>query len=124
MRLIGLKAMEGVVSSDALYASDTKVQLEIIIQPVLHNVNVTQVSLDKLRARFSAYALLYIIDNIGHLPDFRETGDNIENVKPLSVHGDLLEEVDVGAMALRVLQELFVRSNAATVRVAMGPLFA
>lgn len=49
--MIGLKAMEGVVSSDALYASDTKVQLEIIIQPVLRNVAVTQMSLEKLKAR-------------------------------------------------------------------------
>ncbi|KAG0256113.1 plasma membrane localization protein [Mortierella polycephala] len=108
-RMIGLRALEAVVSSSALYASDSKGQLDLVLPAILDGLidatNGVQIELEdrpdpvlSVRRSVSIHATLH--------PDNMVTDD------------------DVTAEALRCLCALFKTPNGNNVKLALGPTFS
>ncbi|KAG0268663.1 plasma membrane localization protein [Linnemannia exigua] len=109
-RMVGLKAMGGVVSSNALYACDCISQLSLVIPPILDSLIDTkdglQVPLEESKEQIA--------------PSPRPSS---------SIQGTLYPEIeitdeDVTAEALQCLTSLFKTPNGGNVKLALQPTFA
>ncbi|KAG0309666.1 Coronin-7 [Dissophora globulifera] len=110
-RLVGLEALEGVVTSTALYAYDHKAQLSHVLPPILDCL---------INSKDGIQAVLE--EPMHHIA--REASR-----RSMSIHTDQLEkeveDEDVTAYALQCVRSLFKCNNkGASVRLALGPTFS
>ncbi|KAF9412816.1 plasma membrane localization protein, partial [Podila epigama] len=109
-RLIGLKALEGVVSSSALYACEPKAQLNLVLPSILDCL---------IDAKNGVQVLL------------EEAHEPVEASprRSMSIHAatqpeTVVSDDDVTAAALQCLCALFKTPNGSNVKLALGPTFA
>ncbi|KAG0211246.1 plasma membrane localization protein [Mortierella sp. NVP41] len=108
-KLVGLKAMEGVVSSSALYACDVRSQLDLVLPSILES----------------------LIDTKDGLQVPLEEGKDPATPSPRpssSIHGTLhpeneVTDEEVTAEALQCLGALFRTPNGGNVKLALRPTF-
>lgn len=109
-RMIGLRALEGVVSSKALYACDHKAQLNLVLPAILDclidSKNGVQIALNSV-------------------PDTPAEQSIRRSVSiHIAVHPDnVVSDDDVTAEAVRCLRALFKTPNGSNVKLALGPTF-
>ncbi|KAG0372933.1 plasma membrane localization protein [Mortierella sp. AD032] len=109
-RMIGLRALEGVVSSKALYACDHKAQLSLVLPAILDclidSKNGVQIALNSASA-----------------PDSDQSPRRSVSIH-VAVHPDnVVSDDDVTAEAVRCLRALFKTPNGSNVKLALGPTF-
>ncbi|KAG0274069.1 plasma membrane localization protein [Linnemannia exigua] len=109
-RMIGLRALEGVVSSKALYACDHKAQLNLVLPAILDclidSKNGVQIALNSASA-----------------PDSDQSPRRSVSIH-VAVHPDnVVSDDDVTAEAVRCLRALFKTPNGSNVKLALGPTF-
>ncbi|KAF9093432.1 plasma membrane localization protein, partial [Mortierella sp. GBA35] len=107
-RMIGLRALEGVVSSKALYACDHKAQLKLVLPAILDclidSKNGVQIALNST-------------------PDPDQSIRRSVSIH-VAVHPDnVVSDDDVTAEAVRCLRALFKTPNGSNVKLALGPTF-
>ncbi|KAF9289252.1 plasma membrane localization protein [Mortierella alpina] len=106
-RMIGLRALEAVVSSSALYACDYKAQLNLVLPAILD----------------------CLIDSKNGVQIPLETGTTAMSPRRsvsihVAVHPDnVVTDEDVTAEAVRCLRALFKTPNGGNVKLALGPTF-
>ncbi|KAI1300122.1 membrane anchoring protein efr3a [Mortierella claussenii] len=106
-RMIGLRALEAVVSSSALYACDPKAQLNLVLPAILDCL------ID------SKNAVNIALDSSPDSPSIRRSVSI-----HVAVHPDnIVTDDDVTAEAVRCLCALFKTPNGGNVRLALGPTF-
>ncbi|KAF9942325.1 plasma membrane localization protein [Mortierella alpina] len=108
-RMIGLRALEAVVSSSALYACDHKAQLSLVLPAILDCLidsrNGVQIPLDSGSTTAMAPRRSVSIH--------------------VAVHPDnVVTDEDVTAEAVRCLRALFKTPNGGNVKLALGPTFS
>ncbi|KAF9581200.1 plasma membrane localization protein, partial [Lunasporangiospora selenospora] len=107
-RLIGLRALEAVVSSSALYACEPKAQLALVLPAILD----------------------CLIDSKNGISIALEGADETTSVRrSLSIHAavhpdNTVTDDDVTAEAGRCLRALLKSQNGSNVRMVLGPIFA
>ncbi|KAG0211912.1 plasma membrane localization protein [Mortierella sp. GBA30] len=109
-RVIGLSALEGVVSSSALYACDPRAQLDLVLPPILDS----------------------LIDSKDGIHVSLEGNKPPTTASPrhsVSVHGSVLPESEitdgeVTAEGLQCLCTLFKTPNGGNVKITLGPTFS
>ncbi|KAF8925572.1 hypothetical protein EDD21DRAFT_407234 [Dissophora ornata] len=108
-RVVGLKALEGVVTSSALYAYDHNAQLGRVLPPVLdcliHATDGVHVPLE---------------DHVHHVPGSPHPSASIHTAA--HPEKDTTDD-DVTAEALQCLRSLFKSTNSAYVKIALTPTF-
>ncbi|KAF8951322.1 plasma membrane localization protein [Entomortierella lignicola] len=106
-RMIGLRALEAVVSSHALYACDTQAQLNLVLPAILERL---------IEAKNGVNVPL---TNSEEAPSIRRSVSIHVAVHPDNVVSD----EDVTQEALRCLRALFKSPNGGNVRLALGSTF-
>ncbi|KAG0338962.1 plasma membrane localization protein [Podila horticola] len=109
-RLIGLKALEGVVSSSALYACDPKAQLNMVLPAILD-------------------CLIDSKNGVQVLLEDEQEPEEASSRRSMSIHAsvhpdNVVSDDDVTAAALQCLRALFKTPNGGNVKLALGPTFA
>ncbi|KAG9321043.1 hypothetical protein KVV02_002473 [Mortierella alpina] len=110
-RVIGLRALQGVVSSSALYACDPRAQLDLVLPPILDSLidskDGIQVSLESCKSTTTASPR-----------------------NSVSVHGPMVDpeseitDSEVTAEGLQCLCALFKTPNGGNVKLSLGPTFS
>ncbi|KAF9905629.1 plasma membrane localization protein [Lobosporangium transversale] len=107
-RMIGLRALEAVVSSRALYASDFKAQLNLVLPAILD------------RLIDSKNGVNIALDDSPNTTSLRRSVSI-----HIAVHPDnIVTDEDVTAEALRCLRALLKNPNGGDVKLALGPTFS
>ncbi|KAF9165043.1 plasma membrane localization protein [Actinomortierella ambigua] len=108
-RMVGLRALNGVVSSQALYACDHKAQLNMVLPSILDILIESKTTLDAVEPSEPV------------VPQSPRRSMSIHQ----AVHPDntVLDD-DVTAEALLCLRALFKTPNGANVRLTLGPTFS
>ncbi|KAF9126476.1 plasma membrane localization protein [Mortierella sp. 14UC] len=109
-RMVGLKAMGGVVSSNALYACDSRSQLSLVLPPILDSLIDTKDGLQVLLEESKEQVA----------PSLRPSSSIQGAFHPES---EVTDE-DVTAEALQCLTSLFKTPNGSNVKLALQPTFA
>ncbi|KAI9234048.1 MAG: hypothetical protein BYD32DRAFT_424394 [Podila humilis] len=109
-RLVGLKALEGVVSSSALYACDPKAQLNMVLPAILD-------------------CLIDSKNGVQVLLEEEQEPEEASSRRSMSFHAavhpdNVVSDDDVTAAALQCLRALFQTPNGGNVKLALGPTFA
>ncbi|KAF9560455.1 membrane anchoring protein efr3a [Mortierella alpina] len=110
-RVIGLRALQGVVSSSALYACDPRAQLDLVLPPILDS----------------------LIDSKDGIQVSLESCKPTASTSPrnsVSVHGPMVDpdseitDSEVTAEGLQCLCALFKTPNGGNVKLSLGPTFS
>ncbi|KAF9900040.1 plasma membrane localization protein [Linnemannia zychae] len=110
-RMVGLKAMGGVVSSSALYSCDIRSQLNLVLPPILDSLIDTKDGLQVLLEENKEQTIA---------PSPRPSSSIQGTLHPES---EVTDE-DVTAEALQCLTSLFKTPNGGNVKLALQPTFA
>ncbi|CAG8664590.1 1043_t:CDS:10 [Funneliformis caledonium] len=105
-RSIGLYALQGAATSNALYASDAKTQLQYIIPAILHNLTDDKTGLEALQK------------NVNNPAD-----SSTPKSRRFSASIAMISTEDNTLLAYHCLEQLFTMSNASNLRYYLEPTF-
>lgn len=123
-RLIGLGALSGAVGSEALYTPSFGQQVDIIVPPLLGNIQATSLPLEALETEAQK--------TISGTPSFAEfasaTRKRPGHRRAPSLSGHIAgekgpEKIQVVSASMGILQSLFRQADAVQVQEAMRPVF-